>query len=145
MGKSAPRILITRPEPGASQTAEKLRAIGFEPIVVPFTQMVGLPVHLDAALAKKTNAIVVPSANALRYLPNEFVNSLSSIRLFAVGDATADAARALGFNYVVSADGKAEDLHRLVLAQVPANSHLLYLCGVTRASDIEDAFFINGI
>lgn len=145
MEPAAPRILITRPEPGASQTAEKLRALGFEPVVVPFTQMVGLPVNIDEALSQKVNAIVVTSANALRYLPTDAVKTLCCIQLFAVGDATADAARALGFTDVISADGNASDLYALVLAHVDKDVHLLYLCGATRTLDIEESLLSAGL
>ena len=37
-------VLVTRPEPGAARTAKKLVAMGFEPILLPLTQTIPLPV-----------------------------------------------------------------------------------------------------
>ena len=34
------RVLVTRPEPGASRTAARLEADGFAPIVLPLTEII---------------------------------------------------------------------------------------------------------
>ena len=44
------RVLVTRPEPGAAHTAGKLADMGFEPVLLPLTQTVPLPVALDETL-----------------------------------------------------------------------------------------------
>ncbi|TJX45058.1 MAG: uroporphyrinogen-III synthase, partial [Mesorhizobium sp.] len=36
------RVLVTRPEPGASRTARKLEEMGFEPLLLPLTETVAL-------------------------------------------------------------------------------------------------------
>ncbi len=41
------RVLVTRPEPGATRSAKKLGAMGFEPILLPLTEIRPLPVAAD--------------------------------------------------------------------------------------------------
>ncbi|TIX52492.1 MAG: uroporphyrinogen-III synthase, partial [Mesorhizobium sp.] len=41
------RVLVTRPEPGASRTAQRLLDQGFQPILLPLTETVALPVDAD--------------------------------------------------------------------------------------------------
>jgi uroporphyrinogen-III synthase len=105
---AGPGILITRPEPGASETAERVAVLGFEPVIAPVLaiRMVGTALppsgHLQAILATSGNALAALPASH-RHLP-----------LFAVGEATAARARAAGFDRVSSADGDAADLAALV-------------------------------
>ena len=99
-------VLITRPEPGAGETAERIRQLGFEPVQAPMLRVKVLPVRLPGGV----QAILVTSGNAIAGL-SEIDRS---IRLLAVGDATADRARAAGFTDVTSAGGDAGDLAELV-------------------------------
>jgi uroporphyrinogen-III synthase len=106
--EAGPGVLITRPEPGASETAARVAALGFMPVVAPVLaiRMEGgtLPPsgHVQAILATSTNALAALPASH-RHLP-----------LFAVGEATASRAREAGFDQVSSADGAAADLALLV-------------------------------
>ena len=43
------RVWVTRAEPGAARTADRLTALGFTPIVVPLLTLAPLPGALDAA------------------------------------------------------------------------------------------------
>ncbi|MGB5801993.1 MAG: hypothetical protein WBG88_17980, partial [Mesorhizobium sp.] len=47
----ARRVLVTRPEPGAAGTAKRLAALGFEPVLLPLTQTVALPVAKDCLVS----------------------------------------------------------------------------------------------
>ncbi|TIT17702.1 MAG: uroporphyrinogen-III synthase, partial [Mesorhizobium sp.] len=42
------RVLVTRPEPGASRTARRLADAGFQPILLPLTETVALAVDAGA-------------------------------------------------------------------------------------------------
>jgi uroporphyrinogen-III synthase len=87
-------------------------------------------------------AIIVTSANALRGLEPHLKGSrLLKLPLFAVGERTAAAARGIGFENVIAADGDATTLRDLVLAGVKAKelkkaSPLLYLAGADLARDL---------
>jgi uroporphyrinogen-III synthase len=85
------KLLILRPEPGASETAGRARAIGLEPVVAPLfaiTRVAGRPVE-----AGRFDAVLLTSANGARHAPA----GLAALPCFAVGESTAAAARAAGF------------------------------------------------
>lgn len=111
-------VLITRPEPGAQDTAARVAALGFTPIAAPMLAIRPLP----ARLPTKIQAVLLTSANALPALPA----ALHPVPLLAVGDATAARARAAGFASVTSAGGDATALAALVARSLtPANGALL--------------------
>jgi uroporphyrinogen-III synthase len=101
-------ILITRPEPGAYETAQRVAALGFQPVMAPLLDIAPLPVSWPAS--GRIQAILVTSGSAVPLLPV----SHHHLPLFAVGGATAARARAAGFSHVSSADGDAKALAALV-------------------------------
>jgi uroporphyrinogen-III synthase len=98
-------VLVTRPEPGASETAQRLLALSYHPVLAPLLRVR----RLEPALPLDVSAVLVTSGNAVPCLPA----SLYSTPLLAVGNATADRARAAGFAHVLSADGDAAALAEL--------------------------------
>jgi uroporphyrinogen-III synthase len=104
-------VLITRPEPGASETAARVAALGFLPILAPVMEIAPLPARLPSA--DRVQAVLVTSGNGLAALGADF----HEVALFAVGDATAARARAAGFADVTSAGRDAEALGALVQAR----------------------------
>src|SRR5580658_8920465 len=44
-------VLITRPQPGASETAARVASLGFLPIIAPVIRIEPTPAHLPAAAA----------------------------------------------------------------------------------------------
>lgn len=121
-------ILVTRPEPGGSATAQLLRDRGHIPVLAPCLTIEPLP----ASLPTGCDAIVVASAQALPGLPA----SLHRLPLFAVGDATAARAHAQGFREVASAAGTATELAGLVARRVPPGASLLLPCGAGHSLDL---------
>lgn len=112
-------VLVTRPEPGAADTALRLTALGYVPVLAPV-----LTIRPRAPrLAGRFQAILATSANALQ-------PGLPDLPLLAVGDATAARAREAGFGVVHSAGRDAEALAALALARCdPAGPPLLLLSG----------------
>jgi len=98
-------VLVTRPEPGASETAQRLLALSYHPIIAPLLRVR----RLEPALPPNVGAVLVTSGNAVPCLPA----SLHRTPLLAVGNATAGRARAAGFAQVHSADGDAAALAEL--------------------------------
>jgi uroporphyrinogen-III synthase len=136
------RVLVTRPEPGASRTASRLAKAGFEPLVLPLTEIRPLtarPIPADF------DAVAVTSANALRHAPPALVESIRGKPLFAIGDRTASLARDAGFATVFEGNGDATGLAGLVAAQLTARSRVLYLCGRVRRPDFEVALLEAGL
>lgn len=131
------RVLVTRPEPGASRTAAALAEAGLEPVIMPFTQTVALPVaHSLVDAAGASDAVVVTSAKALTHAPPDLIDALAGKPVFAVGEATA-AATPAGSGTIVSADGDADALAELVAGQLPAAHTVAYLCGRVRTGALE--------
>ncbi|MEP1029540.1 MAG: uroporphyrinogen-III synthase, partial [Alphaproteobacteria bacterium] len=105
------RILVTRPEQDAAATAARLRDLGHDPLITPLMAVRFLPgPPLDLA---GVQALLVTSANGARALAARQAGSNIPLPVLAVGDATARAARDLGFPDVESAGGDVDDLARL--------------------------------
>jgi len=131
------RILVTRPQPGAEQTARALRERGHEPIVAPLLQ-----IEILAEIDPDTgswDAILLTSANALCGIGKFASHSERDVPIFAVGDATAKAARDNGFTNVTSAGGTLNDLINLVASRLKPPARLLYVAGEERAGDLAGA------
>lgn len=113
------RVWVTRAEPGAARTADRLTALGFTPLVAPLLTLAPLPGALDAAPDPAAVAVLaLTSPNGVE----AFAPLIPRFRhhpVFAVGDATAEAARAAGFADVRSASGDIHALARLIAAEAP--------------------------
>jgi uroporphyrinogen-III synthase len=103
------RIWITRAEPGASRTAETLRAMGHEPVVAPLLEVYPLPGPIEL---EGVGALAFTSANGVRAFAER--SPERSLPVFAVGDATAAAAKKAGFAEVASASGDVNALADLI-------------------------------
>jgi len=136
---TAPGVLITRPEPGAGETAARVAALGFSPIIAPVVTIRALPARLPPA--DNLQAILVASGNALGGIPP----SHRRLPMFAVGAATAARAHAAGFAIVSSADGDADALIRLVTrACDAAGAPLLLLAGRDQGVALAGALRAHG-
>lgn len=128
-------VLVTRPEPGATRTAKRLSARGFNPIILPLTEIQPLYVQ---ALSGKFDAVAITSANALRHAPREILTPLHNLPCFVVGETTAEIARSTGFKKVITGNGDGISLAGKVNSSTPVKTHLLYLTGRVRSSKFED-------
>ncbi|MGO8005386.1 uroporphyrinogen-III synthase [Rhizobium ruizarguesonis] len=131
------RVLVTRPAHSATRTAQRLRDMGHEPLLMPLRQPLHDSVAALAALATTSGAIAVTSAEAIRVLSalGEKLRPHLARPLFAVGETTAEEARSLGFRSVASSQGNGRDLADLVATQ--GADGLLYLAGWPRAETFE--------
>ena len=112
------RVLITRPQPGATETAVRVAAMGLQPIVSPVLTIAQRTIDAPPGIA----AIVVTSRNALASCPV----SIRGRPVFAVGPATAALAAEFGYTNILNADGDAKALASLVAASLsPADGALL--------------------
>lgn len=99
-------VLVTRPQPGAAETARRLAGTGYTPVVAPVIQIVSMAPRLPAA--DHLQAVLITSGNALAVLGLH-----CALPLLAVGDATAAKGRARGFAVVHSAGRDAQALAEL--------------------------------
>lgn len=129
------RVLVTRPEPGASRTAASLVALGFQPVLLPLTRIEPLPV--DETDVPDADAVIVTSASALRHSPEKLLARLAGRPCLVVGHETAAAARQAGLAPVEDAGGDASSLAELVFARLRRGARLVYPCGRLRRPTLE--------
>jgi uroporphyrinogen-III synthase len=138
------RLLVTRPEPDASRLADKLRAMGHEPVLAPLLTIEIIPgVALDLDGAQAT---IVTSRNVLRAMASrpELVEA-RDLPLYAVGDATSRLASELGFRQIVTGPGTGEQLADLIARELdPGNGALVHLAGGVLAFDMKSALEAQG-
>lgn len=145
MVKKHSPILITRPEPGATRSARRVKAMGFEPLVMPLQQICALhPEKRLAAADLVADLVTVTSANLFTFLDPDFVAELKHLPLFCVGVRTAEAAQRAGFSNIRVAAGDARALAALINGACPAPSRIVYLCARQRKPDLEDGLRAKG-
>ena len=133
-------VLVTRPHPDNETTAATLRSRGFSVLLAPMLRFEAHAFQDDADA--RYGAVIVTSANALRgFEQHPSGQRLLKLPLFAVGEHTANAARRVGFEKVIAANGDVTALREAVLAGVKAKelkraSTLLYLAGADLARDL---------
>jgi uroporphyrinogen-III synthase len=135
------RLLVTRPEPDAGREAEALAARGHEAVLAPLLKIeFARDVPLDFA---GVQALIVTSRNALR--ARRELPDARKLPLFAVGEATARAARDIGFANVTTGPGTAEELAELIAATLePKHGPLVHLAGETLAFDLKSRLEAKG-
>lgn len=135
------RLLVTRPEPDAGREAEALAARGHEAVLAPLLKIeFTRDVPLDFA---GVQALIVTSRNALR--ARRELPDARKLPLFAVGEATARAARDIGFANVTTGPGTAEELAELIAATLePKHGPLVHLAGETLAFDLKSRLEAKG-
>jgi uroporphyrinogen-III synthase len=137
------RLLVTRPRAEAERTAEQLKQRGHQALIAPVLTIA--PVADAKFDPESFDAMVMTSGNAARSLTaHPSLRRSLKLPVLAVGEQTAQAARDAGFSRVVSADGDAADLLRLIRDQGSA-ARLLYLAGSDRSRDLAAELGTDGI
>jgi uroporphyrinogen-III synthase len=137
------RMLITRPEPDAEATRERLAALDIAAEIAPVMTRQTLQTNLP--LTAGFTGIALTSINALRALDDMgALDKLRSVPTFAVGDRTAHEARQHGFDTVSAADGTLESLATLIALARPAGP-VFYPAGKHLSGDLAHALAPRGI
>ncbi|WP_457796739.1 uroporphyrinogen-III synthase [Methylocystis sp. S23] len=126
------RVLVLRARDDALRSSEKLRAMGFTPVVSPVLEIAatGAPIppgDYDAVLASSAKGIECAGAGAEPY---------KRLPFHAVGARTAKAAEARGWRPDIVA-GDAGAILPPLLARYPEPAHFLYLAGRDRQAALE--------
>ncbi|MEO7655355.1 MAG: uroporphyrinogen-III synthase [Sphingomicrobium sp.] len=119
------KLVILRPEPGASATFERAIEAGLDPVKAPLFAIE--PIAWEAPDPAAFDGLLVTSANAF----HEGGDALATLRIlpvYAVGPATAEAAREAGFE--VADVGQAGI--RTLLSSIDPDLRLLHLAGEDR-------------
>jgi uroporphyrinogen-III synthase len=117
-------VLVTRPEPGAAETARRVAALGWRPVLAP-ALVLAPRASATAAQLPPVQALLLGSRAAARAVP-----ASPRLPVLAVGEATAEEARTHGFVNVTAAAGDAAALAALASARLdPAAGPLLLAVG----------------
>ena len=135
------RALITRPWAEAEALAALLGARGIEAVIEPLIEIADRAAPFSGLTG--IQAILCTSANGVRALAR--ASTERGLPLFAVGDATARAAKAEGFRHVESAGGDVDDLAYLVGRRLkPQAGKLLHIAGSAVAGDLAATLVAEG-
>jgi uroporphyrinogen-III synthase len=133
------RVLITRPRERALDLARTLEWRGDTPLIEPLLRIE--PAAGPAPELAGVQAIVLTSVHAVPALSAP----AKALPVFAVGDATAAAARHAGCDAVISAGGAAADLARSIVARCrPGCGALLHLSGEQAREGLAEALGAAG-
>ena len=123
------RVLVTRPEPGASRTAAALVAAGHAPLVAP---VMVVRTSREPLPGSTFDALVLTSANALVALEH----LTRTLPVLAVGELTAAGALAAGFADVRTACGDRHALAALARETLAPGRRLLVAVGRDHKADV---------
>ncbi len=137
------RMLVTRPEPDASETAARLAALDIQTTICPLLAFETLATSLPDA--RGFAALALTSGNALRALEaRRALTPFLGLKVFAVGDKTAQLARSSGFAEVESAGGGLADLAELLAHSKPAGP-VFYPTGRDQSGDLAKSLAPYGV
>lgn len=133
------KILVTRPKKQALSTAQKLKALGHQPIVEPLLEVRSIPAKLPIG---EFDAVILTSANAIDRLDHNWpVQNREQVPVLVTGTTTQEAAANAGFTMAQSVNGSALDLVDAVPSWL--NKHkkrnpvqILYPCAEAVAHDL---------
>ena len=131
------RVLVTRAEGDAERLAARLAARGHDSVIENLMRIRARPeaAHVLAPFLDEVQAALFTSANGVRAFAA--ATPRRDFRAFAVGDATAEAARDAGFADATSAGGDVENLAKLVIATLqPSQGALIHAAGSIVAGDL---------
>ena len=135
------RIWITRAQPEAEATAERIAALRHAPVVAPVLQVQAAD---EGPSLEGVGALAFTSRNGVRAFAG--LTPERDLPVFAVGDATALAAREAGFAEVTSASGDVAALARLIVARKTSlRGDVLYASPEDPAGDLAATLAAGGV
>ncbi|MEY3985735.1 MAG: hypothetical protein RLZ59_1180 [Pseudomonadota bacterium] len=117
-------LVVARPEPGNHETALAAHALGLEVFACPLFALKELTWKAD--ISESYDALFITSANALRAAGPD-VAAYRHLPLYAVGAASAAAARTAGFTTII--EGTADGAALAAMAAADGRQRVLHLAG----------------
>lgn len=132
-------VIITRPSEDAETFAREVARLGATPVLSPVMAIRPRKIAIDLG---GVSALAFTSANGVRAF--SALSAERDVKVFAVGTATAEAARLAGFQDIEAAQGDVESLAALISASKPTPS-ALHLAGSERAGDLLGLLSASGV
>lgn len=136
---SAPKVWITRTEPGATQSADVWARAGATSMVAPLLQVT--PASTPPRPGQK-DILIFTSPNGVRsfakFWPQKYW------RAICVGDATAASARKVGFADIISVGGTGRDVTQYIRAHIDKSEVITHCAGKHVAGTIVEDLLADG-
>ncbi|TNE64322.1 MAG: uroporphyrinogen-III synthase [Alphaproteobacteria bacterium] len=133
-------VLVTRPLEEATPTAERLERLGHRVIIAPMIQIDPISFEIPA----DDRSLIITSKNGARFGLANIGNKARPI--FAVGEATAAEARALGFTNITVGPGTARQMIPILLERgIAQKRKYTHLAGNEVAYNIADVLKNEGV
>lgn len=134
------RVLVTRAEPGAAETAARLVAMGHEVVRAPMLSIEDVAANADIS---QFVALLFTSANGVAAFAR--TSAARDLPAYCVGDATGEAARRVGFRNVRIGGGDVRALADFVAqSRRPVDGALLHVSGADIAGDLVRDLSLRG-
>ena len=134
-------ILLTRPFEDCFEMIIKFKSLGHQVSHLPLLSID--KVDYDQINFSDYKGIIFTSANAVKFLDLKTIDK--NIICFCVGSATEKKARSVGFQNVIAAEGKVENLKELVLQNFNQKyGKLIYVSGETISVDLDHQLISEG-
>ncbi len=130
-------LLVLRPEPGATATQAAARALGLTAVAAPLFEV--RPLDWTPPITAP-DAVLMTSAQAAR-LGGKGLAALRDRPLYAVGEATAAAARTAGFTHVIVGEAGVDAI--VARAEAEGVRRLLHLAGREHRAPTDTAVTIE--
>lgn len=127
-------VIITRAEPGNSQTISRLAADGLACIAAPMLEIV--PTGERLPFLETFQGLLFTSANGVRAFCE--ASPARDLTAWCVGPATFTEAEEAGFTSLEHADGNADDLAALVMQKAAPEEALLHVANAAAAGNIAE-------
>lgn len=118
------KLLIIRPEPGASASAARAKAAGFDPVVLPFFEVRAQPWKVPEGA--DYDALLLTSANAVRHA-GAGLAALATLPCYCVGERTAAAARSFALDIAYQGGSDVDEI--IAAAAQDGRQSLVWLAG----------------
>lgn len=136
-------VLVTRPEPAATQTAERLKTMGHDALIDPMLRIAPTNVPLPEG---PFDAVAFTSVNGVKaFAAHPEFARFKALPAFAVGSRTAREARGAGFKQVTDCEGDAAALAGRLAADLPEGARVLNPAGEDRAADLAELLSGPGV
>ncbi|MEL7128490.1 MAG: uroporphyrinogen-III synthase [Pseudomonadota bacterium] len=127
-------IIVTRAQPGAGETVDRLAALGGKPVLSPVLELRRTRIVLPSL--EHVQGLIFTSANGVRFFAE--AASRRDLTAWCVGPATEAAAQAAGFEDCRNAAGDGDDLAALIIGNARAeDGPLVHVANAAAAGNVK--------